>query len=590
MEHTAPSSIFALVGERPGSAEPEIALVAPGRPDLTYGGLSAHVRRTAGVLRAAGLGPADRIALVVENGPEAATAFLAIASAGVCAPLNPAYRAEELEFYLRDLGARAVVVAAARSNPPPATSLARSGVDVLELHVDPARPAGVFELMGERASAEASELAEGPEGNATRSCCTPPARRPGPRSSRWPTGTCSRRPATSPATLALTPSDRCLNVMPLFHIHGLVAGAPRLARRRWLGRRARPASTQRPLLRMARGARSPPGTPRCRRCTRRCSSGSGASRRSSRATALRFVRSSSAALPATCSKGSRRLLRCPVLEAYGMTEAAHQMASNPLPPGAAQARLGRPAGWARDRDSRRRRRRCSARRGGRGRRSGASNVFDRVRGQRRGQRRRRSATAGSAPATRACLDEDGYLSLTGRLKEIINRGGEKVSPLEIDEVLLRHPAVRPGGDVRDARRAARRGGGGRRRAQGTAARGRGGSRPSGSSRTSSHRQWRRSRCPAEILLVDEIPKGPTGKVQRVGLAGQLDLTRGGTGAAPAATSVLLEIRGARSGLPSSISRKSGRSTTSSHSAGTRSWGPRRSPACASFRADPTYRS
>ena len=114
------------------------------------------------------------------------------------------------------------------------------------------------------------------------------------------------------------------------------------------------------------------------------------------------------------------------------------------------------------------------------------------------------------------LDEDGYLTLRGRIKEIINRGGEKISPLEVDEALLAPPGRRAGGHVRDRRRPARRGG-----RRGGRARRRRRPRPSASSRTSSAQQLAPFKVPRRILVVDEIPKGPTGKVQRIGLAERL---------------------------------------------------------------------
>ena len=124
-----------------------------------------------------------------------------------------------------------------------------------------------------------------------------------------------------------------------------------------------------------------------------------------------------------------------------MTEASHQMASNPLPPGARKPGSVGVADRRRDPHRRRRRPRLSPP-------GEAGEVVIRGPGrhgrlpqQPRGERRRRSSTAGSAPATAARFDADGYLRLEGRLKEMILRGGENISPYEIEEVLLAHPAV-----------------------------------------------------------------------------------------------------------------------------------------------------
>src|SRR4029077_10974392 len=123
------------------------ALLAPGRPALSYAELHALVSRTAAGLQANGIDRASRVALVVENGPEAATAFLAIASAAAAAPLNPAYSARELAFYLEDVRAEAVVVSATASSPVREVAEQR-GLKIIELAVDPSAPAGGFRLSG----------------------------------------------------------------------------------------------------------------------------------------------------------------------------------------------------------------------------------------------------------------------------------------------------------------------------------------------------------------------------------------------------------------------------------------------------------
>ena len=88
---------------------------------------------TVAALNTLGVGRGDRVGIVLPNGPEMATAFLGVAAGAVAAPLNPAYRAEEFEFYLSDLGAKALVVAAGGTGP--ALAAARKlGIFVFELH------------------------------------------------------------------------------------------------------------------------------------------------------------------------------------------------------------------------------------------------------------------------------------------------------------------------------------------------------------------------------------------------------------------------------------------------------------------------
>ena len=126
-------------------ADTATAIAAPGREPLGHGALRALVERTVAALNAAGAGRNDRVAIVLDNGPEMATCFLACAAAVASAPLNPAYRADEFEFYLGDLKARLLIVA--RGSTSPAVAVAeRLGVRIVDLVVDADAPAGSFRL------------------------------------------------------------------------------------------------------------------------------------------------------------------------------------------------------------------------------------------------------------------------------------------------------------------------------------------------------------------------------------------------------------------------------------------------------------
>ena len=113
-------SIFALLEAGPSDAP------AIGAPDqvksLSYGDLVALARRTVETLNSVGIGRGDRVAIVLHNGPEMATSFLSIAAGAATAPLNPGYRAEELEFYLGDLEPKALVLEAGVESPARATA------------------------------------------------------------------------------------------------------------------------------------------------------------------------------------------------------------------------------------------------------------------------------------------------------------------------------------------------------------------------------------------------------------------------------------------------------------------------------------
>ena len=211
-----------LIRQIAAGADDAPAILAPDRAPLTHGALRRQMAETGNQLRQFGIGRRDRVAIVLPNGPEMATAFVSIAAAAATAPLNPAYRADELEFYLSDIGARAIVVT--ENETGPAIGVAgKLGIAIIELGVSLDWPAGQFSL-------------------ACRALSSPPAALDGPDDIALllhTSGTTSR-PKLVPlshanlaasarhigATLGLEPADRCLNIMPLFHIHGLIARRP----------------------------------------------------------------------------------------------------------------------------------------------------------------------------------------------------------------------------------------------------------------------------------------------------------------------------------------------------------------------------
>ncbi|MBI3575616.1 MAG: AMP-binding protein, partial [Gammaproteobacteria bacterium] len=134
-------TIRALLAEKPAMA---VAFAASGCPPLTYGGLRAHVEHTVASLNRLGIGRNDRVALVLPNGTEMASAFVAVAAGTTSAPLNPAYRAEEFEFYLADLKAKALIVERGSASPAlgAAAKLKIPMIEIVRANTD---PAGVFE-------------------------------------------------------------------------------------------------------------------------------------------------------------------------------------------------------------------------------------------------------------------------------------------------------------------------------------------------------------------------------------------------------------------------------------------------------------
>ena len=212
-----PTDIHALLAH---GGRDDIAIAAPEREPLTYGGLREQVARTGEALGKAGIGAGERVAIVLANGPEMAAAFLGVAAHATAAPLNPAYRTDEFAFYLEDLRARALILEAGADGAA-VEAAKRVGVPIIGLTPAHGAGAGCFTLDAP-AGMDAANDGDGADDAAL---------------VLHTSGTTSR-PKIVPLTganlcasaaniagwLALEPGDRCLNIMPLFHIHGLMAG------------------------------------------------------------------------------------------------------------------------------------------------------------------------------------------------------------------------------------------------------------------------------------------------------------------------------------------------------------------------------
>ncbi|MCL6546920.1 MAG: AMP-binding protein [Bryobacteraceae bacterium] len=503
------TDLFGWLTER-AQAHPEApALLASGRRTLSYAGLAAFVSRLAGALTADGYERRDRMAIVIPAGPEAATAFLATSSFAVAAPLNPSLREEDFEFYLSDLRIKGLLT---HDPSHPSAQAARN----LGIRVHLVRPltqegAGMFELDSLSPSEDGFRIRREPSETALLLHTSGTTARPKIVPLTQANLLASARNVA--ASLQLAPADRCLNIMPLFHIHGLVASllaslhaggsvvcapvfqAPRFFD--WMREflptwyTAVPTMHQSILARAAKERNGILDRP------------------------LRFLRSCSAPLAPALLAQLEDCFEAPVIEAYGMTEAAHQIASNPLPPRAHKpGTVGLPTGpevAIMDEN-------------GRLLEPGMEGEIV-IRGD--------NVTPGylDNPAANqqafrdgwfrtgdlGAFDQDGYLRITGRLKEMINHGGEKIAPREVDEALLHHPAVaqavafaipdpRLGEDV------------------GAAVVLKDGMQVSAADlRRFAADHLADFKIPSEIVFVPDIPKGPTGKVQRIGLAERLGI-------------------------------------------------------------------
>jgi len=468
---------------------------------VTYDSLRQQVLAMANALASAGVRRGDAVAIALPNGLPAIVSFLAASIAGTAAPLNPAYPYEEFLFFLADTNARVLLC------PPVGEEFARSAAADRKIPV-------ISVGMSDHGDVH---LVDAPSGST--------AVEPTPDDialvlhTSGSTGRPKRVPlrhfnlAVSSAnianTYALSEEDVSLCIMPLFHIHGLIG------------------STMATLL--SGGTVVVPGkfnalsfwrTVREHRVT--WYSGvptmhqlllARSHQKPVEAATLRFIRSCSAPLSAELIHKIEQLFGVPFVEAYGMTEAAHQMTSNPLPPRHRKAgSVGVSTGLRisiLDPDGNH----LSTNQRGEVAIQGA-NVF-------RGYENNPEANARAfvngwfRTGDEGFLDEDCYLHLTGRMKDIIIRGGENVAPHEVDEILLRHPAVSAAvtfGCVHPVL--------GEEVAAAVVLH-----EPAGATESELIKHCREFlaayKCPTKIYLVESIPTTATGKIRRRAVAAAL---------------------------------------------------------------------
>jgi len=411
----------------------EHAIIVPdGGPCLTYAELAARIGTVAEALRQNGISRGDRVAIVLPNGLEFVTVFLALTWIGaVAAPLNPACTEPEHRFCIEDAAARAAVVlpASAAAARAAAASLAvpvwdaRLGSDA-QVFVESAQPFRASPATVEMPRPDDIALFLHTSGTTGRPKAVPLTHRNLMHSVR-----------TIHATYQLTAADTSLIVMPLFHVHGLLGAAlaslnaggaivvpPRFSARSFFGHCAQHRVTWYSAV------------PTIHRTVLQR-----AAEENVAATSLRFIRSCSAALAPELWTRLETRFAVPVVQAYGMTEASHQMASNRLPPGPRKhGTVGTATGVTITiRDERG----GVLPAGARGEvviegPSVTSGYYDNPQAN-------AAAFFGSCLRTgdEGVLDGDGFLTLAGRIKEMINRGGEKISPMEVEAVLTAHPAV-----------------------------------------------------------------------------------------------------------------------------------------------------
>ena len=428
------------------SSRSDIAVIAPDIGSWSYSELDTEIERLSDILAANGVQPGVPVSIVLINSYEFVAIFLAITRAGaIAAPLNPAYTADEFNFYMKDAGARVAILP---NNPHPAREAATElDIKTIETNLDSSNGHLQVTLSSNGSELTSRVTPSSPSGSDIALLLHTSGTTSLPKGVPLRHLNLMKSVENIKNTYNLTPDDTSLIVMPLFHVHGLIGAClstlnsggtivvpPRFSASAFWKQQSETNSTwysavptiHQILLARADSDDAPQE-------------------------AFRFIRSCSAALANKVFKSLEDRFGSPVLEAYGMTEASHQMSSNPLPPGIRiPGTVGKATGVEvsimAETDS-------SSSPGEKWERKGifapvgelgevvikGENV---IWGYNNEEANNEAFVNGwFRTGDQGMLDDDNYLTLTGRLKELINRGGEKISPIEVDATLLEHPAV-----------------------------------------------------------------------------------------------------------------------------------------------------
>ena len=430
---TSSANKSATLLELLAGSDDHIALAAPDKPSLTYQQLRQHIVELVAQLNQFGIGRGDRLAIAIPNGPEMVVTYLAAATCGTAAPLNPKYKKEEFAFYYESTGAMVLIVLGEGIEAAKAAA-ADINLMVIQATSQPDGTLSLQQVAGEKREPRPHEVAESEDiamilhtsGTTSRPKRVPIRHR-----------NLAASASNIIGTYNLSDQDRALCIMPLFHVHGIVASM--LSTLIAGGTVICPAGFNALEFWKILAAFKPTWYSAVPTMHQLLLSRADRNREAIEASPLRFIRSSSSSLPPVVLERLESTFKAPVLEAYSMSEASHQMTSNPMPPAEHKAgtvgygfgvavnimdeagNLLAPGGLGEVVVK-------------------GDNVFDGYEGNPEA-----NATAFTngwfRTGDQGFIDNDGYLSLTGRIKELINRGGEKISPLEVDNVLLRHSAI-----------------------------------------------------------------------------------------------------------------------------------------------------
>ena len=420
----------------------DTAIIVPKSPDspaltISYASLAQHVSTFQSKLAALGISPQAAVSIALPNSYAFIVAFLAASwQRAIAAPLNSAYKQGEFEFYIDDLSSALALVpqnafaedgAAVRAAGKYKAAIAEcywNGKEVVLDVKDEGKLKGKGRQRVEKAQPEDIALVLHTSGTTGRPKAVPLSHRNLTRTMR-----------NIQTTYQLTPADRTLLVMPLFHVHGLLAGflAPLFsggsvvvppkfsASDFWENFITYKANwyTAVPTIHQILLKNPPPA---------------------SEIPNIRFIRSCSSPLSPKTFHELEKAFNAPVLEAYAMTEAAHQMTSNPLPP---KKRFPGSVGIGQGVEVK------ILDQAGKELAVGSEAEIC-IKGENVTKGYLNNPEANKTSFTKdgffrtgdqGKLDKDGYVTITGRIKELINKGGEKISPIELDNAIAHHPAV-----------------------------------------------------------------------------------------------------------------------------------------------------
>lgn len=429
-------TILAEIAQRAAFEPERIAILAHGRTSLKYGDLLQQIRHSSMQLNEFGLGREDRIAIVLPNGPELATVCLSAMAAATAVPFNPDYKQQEFETGFARMHVKALLTLAGGDHPARLAAAALS-VPIIDVIVDSEQAAGQYRLAaGNQLRLPPKQAAVAKPGDIaivlqTSGSTSIPKIVPLTHQNLWSS---ARHLCQS---LHLKPDDRVLHFLPMFHIGGIVdvLAAPLISGGSVICAPSFSAPEFFRDLQQFKPTWSQTVPVMTREILQNLSAFPGIANNQS----LRFIRSVSAALPVELMRDFEQAFEIPLIEIFGMTETAGVITSNPIPPSKRKpGSVGLPAGME-------------------------VNIVDEtgsllprnrigqvvVRGDNlmpgyenaTEENARLFTAAGFLTGDLGYIDDEGYLYLSGRVKDMINRGGEKVTPQEIDQVMLSHEAV-----------------------------------------------------------------------------------------------------------------------------------------------------